>query len=288
VQSAEATHAESTARVAEARLAATQARREVERRRPLVDVGALTTEAMEQIELAAEVAERRLAAALAAEEATRAALDGARARLAGGAPGSGEAVAVLAPLAGLVLRIPDRSERIVQAGETLLQLANATGLEVVLEVLTEDAVRMEPGQLLTLTDWGGTAPLTGHIRTITPSGYTKVSALGVEEQRVDVVADLDQVPASLGAEYRVSGEVAVWRGTDVLTVPTSSLFRDGDTWRVFTIENGRALRREVEVGHRSDLSAEVVAGVTEGDTVIAYPPAEVEDGSRVRSGPDRP
>jgi HlyD family secretion protein len=286
VQAAEAAHFEAAARVEEARLASAQAGREVERRRPLLDVGALTVEAMEQVELAAAVSARRLVATEAAEEVARAALDGARARLVGGEPGGAAgptALDVRSPQSGRVLRIPDRSERVVQPGEPVLELANPDGLEVVLEVLTEDAVRVEPGQRLVMTGWGGDRPLSGRIRTITPAGYTKVSALGVEEQRVDVIADLDHVPAGLGAEYRVSGEVAVWQASDVLVIPTTALFRRGETWQVFLVSEGRAQRRDVEVGHASETSAEVTAGLVAGDVVVAFPSSDVDDGVRVRT-----
>jgi HlyD family secretion protein len=165
----------------------------------------------------------------------------------------------------------------------VLELANPDGLEVVLEVLTEDAVRVEPGQRLVMTGWGGDRPLSGRIRTITPAGYTKVSALGVEEQRVDVIADLDHVPAGLGAEYRVSGEVAVWQASDVLVIPTTALFRRGETWQVFLVSEGRAQRRDVEVGHASETSAEVTAGLVAGDVVVAFPSSDVDDGVRVRT-----
>jgi HlyD family secretion protein len=285
VQSARGGVAEAESRVREAELQEVQARREVERRRPLAEMGAISAEAMEQVQLAAVAATQRLESARAGLTAARATLEGAQARLLGAESGQAGAPAlpVTAPVSGRVLRITAQSERVVGAGEPLLELANTGGLEVVLDVLSEDAVRIEPGQELRITGWGGERVLTGSVRTVTLAGYTEVSALGVEEQRVDVYADLHDVPRSLGTGYRVSGEIVVWKGADVLTVPTSALFRSGNGWRLFVVEDGRARLRDVELGERNEEAVEIVRGVSAGERIIVYPSDTIEDGVRVRA-----
>jgi HlyD family secretion protein len=287
VAAAEARHTEAEARLREAELQASQAVREVDRRRPLAEMGALTREAMEQAELAATVAEERSTSARAALASAEAALRGARARLLGNETTSGDVrpVEVTAPVSGRVVRVPDRSERVVLAGTTLLELADTGGLEVVMDVLSEDAVSIGPGDELVVTGWGGEGTLRGRVRAVTLVGYTKVSALGVEEQRVDVYADLHDRPGTLGTGYRVSGEIVVWRGADVLTVPASALFRSGAAWELFVVEGGRARQRTVQVGHRNEDAVEIVEGLEEGDRVILFPPESIEDGASVSVTP---
>ncbi|HSH75755.1 MAG TPA: HlyD family efflux transporter periplasmic adaptor subunit, partial [Longimicrobiales bacterium] len=214
VSAAEARYLEAEARLREAEIQAEQARREAERRRPLLDLGAITRESLEQVELAATVAEERRESAGAGVAAAEAALEAARARLLGAesADVNVRPVDVTAPVAGRVELVPDESERVVLAGSPIVVLAGVGGLEVVLDILSEDAVRVEPGDDVVLTGWGGEGGLQAVVRTVTLVGYTKVSALGVEEQRVDVIADLPAPPPTLGTGYRVSGEIVVWRG----------------------------------------------------------------------------
>lgn len=284
VNAAEARYQDAEARVREAELQATQAEREVERRRPLADMGAITRERMEQAELAAVVADQRLESARAGLASAQAALEGARARLLGEEPAGTDVrpVNVLAPTSGRVLSVADESERVVPAGSPLLVLADIGGLEVVLDILSEDAVNVQPGTELLITGWGGEGVLRGVVRIVTLVGYTKISALGVEEQRVDVIADLHDVPATLGTGYRVSGDIVAWRGDDVVSIPTSALFRAGSEWQVFAVVGGRAERRTVRVGHRNESDAEILDGVTEGDQVILFPSVDVDDGVAVR------
>ena len=285
VEAARAAHLEARAGVEQARARAEQARREAERRRSLIDLGSLSSEAMEQAEVAARVADRMLEAADATASAARARVDAAEARLLG-VSGDGDglpAVEVRSPVSGRVLSVVDASERVVAAGAPLVELADVRGLELVLDVLSEEAVRIEPGQDIRITEWGGDTLLTGRVRAVTLSGYTKVSALGVEEQRVDVIGDLHAPPATLGAGYRVAGDIVVWRGEAVLTVPSSSVFRSGDGWAVYTVEGGRAVLREVVLGRRNQDRAEVLEGLTEGDEVVLFPPSALEEGARVLS-----
>lgn len=288
VDAAAARLREAETRLREAELQALQAEREAERRRPLLELGAITREQMEQAELAATVADERRDSAEAGVEAARAALRAARARLLGTEAVDQEvdAIDIVAPVAGRVEQVPDESERVVLAGSAILTLVDVGGLEIVMDILSEDAVQVGPGDKVFLTGWGGEGTLQGQVRTVTLVGYTKVSALGVEEQRVDVIADLQDPPAVLGTGYRVSGEIVTWRGDDVLTVPTSALFRDGEAWRVFAVVDRRAELRPVVLGRRNEDRAEIVEGLTEGERVVLFPPEEVDDGVSVRAVED--
>lgn len=285
VSAAEARYLEAGGLLREAELQATQAEREVERRRPLAEMGAITEERMEQAELAAVVANQRRESAEAGRASAEASLRAARARLLGAetaADDDVDPIDIVAPVSGRVLSVPDESERVVLAGSPLVVLADIDGLEVVLDVLSEDAVRVGPGDPIVITGWGGDSPLHGVVRNVTLVGYTKISALGVEEQRVDVIGDLNELPGTLGTGYRVSGEIVVWTGSNALSIPTSALFRVGDSWQVFVDEGGRAERRDVEVGHRNESAAEIVEGLSEGERVILFPPETVDEGTPVR------
>jgi HlyD family secretion protein len=284
VDAAEARYREAETLLRQAELQALQAQREADRRRPLLEVGAITREQMEQVELAATVAEEQRASAQAGVEGARAALQAARARLMGSgtADRNADPLDIVAPVAGRVEQVPDQSERVVLAGAPILTLADVGGLEIIMDILSEDAVQVRPGNPVVLTGWGGDGPLVGSVRTVTLVGYTKVSALGVEEQRVDVLADLDDPPDVLGTGYRVSGEIVTWHGDGVVTVPTSALFRSGETWEAFVVVGGEAERRDVELGRRNEDRAEVVSGIQDGEEVILFPPEEVDDGVSVR------
>jgi HlyD family secretion protein len=285
VEIAEARVREARIRLREASHQRDQAEKAAERRRSVGEVGGLSRELIEQAELAAVVADERFEGAEAAVTGAEAALSGAQARLLGedgAATSDTPEVRVRAPVSGRVLSVPDASERPVMAGSPLLVLADSGGLEVVLDVLSEDAVVIQPGQPLVVSRWGGPEPLAGVVSRVTMSGYTKVSTLGVEEQRVDVVADLHHAPQTLGTGYRVSGDIIVWQGSDALVVPVSSVFRAGGEWRVFVVEGNRARSRRVVLDQRNERAAVVVEGLEEGDVVILFPSEGVEDGARVR------
>jgi HlyD family secretion protein len=141
-------------------------------------------------------------------------------------------------------------------------------------------VKVRPGDRVLVGDWGGDHPLEAHVRRIEPSGFTKISALGVEEQRVNVIADLDETPPQLGDGYRVETQVVLWEGT-VLKVPASALFQDADQWRVFVVLDGRARSRIVQVGHRNPFEVEISGGLTAGDQVVRHPTDKLADGVRV-------
>lgn len=196
-----------------------------------------------------------------------------------------ETVSVTAPVNGRVLKILHKSEGVVTAGEALLEIGDPLSLEVEVDVLSRDAVRLTPGTKVRFERWGGEGVLDGAVRTVEPVGFTKISALGVEEQRVLVITDITspvELWNRLGDSYRVDAVFILWEKDDVLQIPTSALFRRQDRWAAFTVNGGRAALREVEVGQRGGLVAEVVNGLNEGELVITHPSDAIEDGSRVR------
>jgi HlyD family secretion protein len=179
----------------------------------------------------------------------------------------------------------EKSERVVTAGAPLLTVGDPALLEVVVDVLSTDAVKIKPGMPVWLEDWGGERSLRAQVRTVEPSAFTKISALGVEEQRVNVVAGFVDSPNPLGDGYRVEVRIVVWERDAVLKIPTSALFRRGQQWSVFTVENGKAWLRMVEVGQRNALEAEILSGLSAGDEIIRHPSSQLEGGVRVISAP---
>ncbi|TVP92111.1 MAG: HlyD family efflux transporter periplasmic adaptor subunit [Pseudomonadaceae bacterium] len=196
-----------------------------------------------------------------------------------------EPVAVNAPVSGRVLTRLRQSEGAVQAGMPILVLGDLASLEVEVDVLSADAVRLRPGMTVELERWGGDSMLPGRVRRIEPAGFTKVSALGVEEQRVWVIVELDAPETrweGLGDGFRVEARFVLWAADEVLQAPTSALFRRDQQWGSFVVENGRAVYRQVEIGRRSGLKTEVVDGLAVGEVVILYPGQDMQDGGRVR------
>ncbi len=196
---------------------------------------------------------------------------------------------VAAPQSGTVLSIEEPSARLVQAGAPLLTIGDLNDLELEAELLTSDALRLAPGARATVTRWGGDTPLEAELRRVDPAAFTKVSALGIEEQRVRVRLDLTTPAAErppLGDAYRVFLEISEWESDDALQVPISALFRSGGDWAVFTVEDGTARERRIGIGRRTDTHAEVTEGLEEGDVVVAYPGGRISDGTRVAARGD--
>lgn len=188
------------------------------------------------------------------------------------------------PVDGVVLRRIRESAAVVAQGEPLLEVADSTEIEVIADFLSKDAVQIRPGMQVILERWGGEEDLNGRVRLVEPAGFMKISALGVEEQRVWVVVELvddSEVWQGLGDDFRVEVRVVVWTAEDALRVPTAALFRDGESWAVFVDDDGRARLRPVETGHRNGLQAEVLVGLSESDVVIIHPPDSIGDGSRI-------
>ena len=203
--------------------------------------------------------------------------------------GPAETVRVTAPVAGHVLGVLHESEGAVQAGQPLLEVGNPQSLEVMVEVLSTAAVKIGVGARVLLDRWGGEQVLEGRVRVVEPAGFTKVSALGVEEQRVRIIVDIASPPEqwrSLGDGYRVEASFVLWQGSDLLLIPTSALFRHGDGWAVFVAEGGRAHLRPAKIGQRNGLTAQVIGGLGLGDKVVAHPDDKIADGVRVKSRHD--
>ena len=289
VTAAESRRLESVAQLRDAEQRGEQAARDAERSKALADSGAISPQAHEQIAMAAATAREQVEGASATLRAATADVAAARAALMGSSrsPAEGTAVAVSAPAAGRVLRVLERSERVVPAGTPLVEIGDAKSLEVVVDVLSDAAVHIPVAAPVRIDHWGGDTTLTGRVQRVEPNAFTKVSALGVEEQRVSVVVDLDTVPATLGAGYRVEAHIITWTGVDVIVVPTSALFQVDGEWRVFVAEGGRARLRSVRVGHRNADSAEILEGLRPSEVVIVFPAAAVVDGARVVASDSR-
>lgn len=267
-----------TAAVAQARAALAQAVRSRVRAESLSAQRALAPEQREVTALAETTALRQVEAADFHAQAAAHDVEVARAAL---AAGDAPVITLRSPVRGRVLRIPERSERVVPAGTPLIELGDPGRLEIVVDLLSEDAAKVKPGERVLIERWGGDRALEAHVRVVEPSGFTKVSALGVEEQRVNVIADLDETQLQLGDGFRVEARIVQWEG-EALKVPASALYEDGDQWRVFVVENDRARSRVVQVGHRNPDEAEVLSGLSVGDRVIRQPTDKVSQGVRVR------
>ena len=274
-------------RDAEARLAFAQA--DARRARALVKKGHISQVELERIELALDSAEAALDTARAAERVSQGELENARAALI--APGRGapefnkkDVVKITAPVSGRVLRLLQESERVVAAGTPLLEIGNPGQLEIVVDLLSRDAVKVSPKAPVTITSWGGDNPLNGRVRLVEPFGFTKISALGIEEQRVNVIIDFTDPRekwSRLGHGYRVDAAIEIWRAEDVLQIPTGALFRHRGDWAVFKVINGHAVMTPVTIGHNNGQVAEVLAGLTEGDRLVLHPSERIRNGTKL-------
>jgi HlyD family secretion protein len=258
------------------------------RTRRLTDAGLTTKDALEQ---AASEAKRASAATRSAEAATDAArhdLEAAKAALIrAGTSDVRQAgrVTVRSPATGTVLAVRHESEGVVPAGTPLLEIGDPGRLEVEVDVLSADAVRIHPGTAVRFERWGGDVPLEGKVRVVEPVGFTKVSALGVEEQRVLVLVDITSPRDAwkgVGDRYRLEASFVLWEEKEVLQVPAGALFRTGDRFAVYVLEKGRAKERTVEIGRRNGIAAQLLSGLAEGETVILHPGDAVADGKKVR------
>lgn len=293
LEAAEAAVKEAAAQVGNARAALEQAQRTAARSRQLGRSGTIGREEQELAELEETTRGKDLEAAQFAEkaaaynlEAARAALmapggDGSQALVAACESGEPGCIELRSPVAGRVLRVPEKSERVVAAGTPLLELGDPTRLEIVVDLLSTDAVKVHPGATMLVEEWGGPTPLTARVRRVEPSGYTKLSALGVEEQRVDVVADFTGDNGGLGDGYRIEARIVVAEADDALLVPSSALFRRQGEWYVFAVAGGRATLRPVRIGRGTAQQTEVLDGLAAGDAVVLHPSDQVDDGVRV-------
>jgi HlyD family secretion protein len=194
-------------------------------------------------------------------------------------------VEVRATATGSILHVFQESSRAVTQGTPLLEIGDPTDLEVVVEMLSRDGAALRPGAKAELEQWGGSAPLEGKVRLVEPAAFTKISALGVEEQRVNVVVDITTPVGqrrTLGDNFRVEARVVVWESDHVMKIPSSGLFRRANEWAAFVVRNGRAQLVPVQAGRSSGTEIQILAGLHEGDEVILYPGDRVKDGQRVQ------
>jgi HlyD family secretion protein len=286
VQLAEALKREADEMVQKARSDYEQARRERERYERLAKDGLVTTQSFEQAKSAEAASANQLEAAKFKAQAAASEIKLARSGLIAIDSGQADAsrlVKLRSSVGGRVLQIIEKSERVVAVGTPIIVLGDPNKLEVVVDVLSTDAVKVEPGMTVLLVDWGGEEALRARVRTVENSAFTKVSALGIEEQRVNIVADFLDPPGPLGDGYRVEARIIIWESEDALKAPSSALFRHGEGWSVFVIEGGAARRREVEVGHRSQLEVEILGGLEDGEEIILHPSNQIADGASVEA-----
>lgn len=273
-------------RVDSARASLAQADRDLARQIQLEKDRVVAPQEVESASTRRQVAQADVTAAVAGAEVAEHALQEARAALAAAttARPSGRFVAVRAPRDGVILRVFEESERVVAAGTPLVEIGAPAALEIVVDVLSTDAVAIRPGARVLIERWGGAGALNGRVRLVEPSSFTKVSALGVEEQRVNVIIDFTDAPDKwqrLGDGFAVEARVVVTETTDALTVPTAALFRRGDEWAAFKVADGRAVEQLVRIGRQTSAAAELLGGLVEGDAVIVHPSEQIAPGVRV-------
>jgi HlyD family secretion protein len=289
VESAAAARTHAAAQVQRAQAELDFARAEFERMRALARSHTVSENELDSAERRARTAEAALAEARAQRQVRESEYQVARARLLTPATARQQAadcecVTVFSPVSGRVLRIVNESAGVVPSGTPLAEVGDPDRLEVVVDLLSADAVRVKAGQRVIIEAWGGEQPLAGEVRRVEPFGFTKVSALGIEEQRVNVVVDIQDARERwqrLGHGYRVEPRIVLWEATDVLRVPLSALFRQGDRWAVFVERDGRAELRPVEIGQGNGLEAEVRSGLAAGERVVLHPGDRISPGARL-------
>jgi HlyD family secretion protein len=287
VTAAEAGVREARAAVTRAADAAALASREAERQRALYEAGAAAERSLEETGTAARARAAELDAARAAVQIAEAEVAARRATLASlGARAAAPqaAIPVRAPADGVVLAVLRESEGPIQAGEPVLTLGDRRALEIEVDLLTADAALIAAGAPVRIEQWGGSEALSGHVSRVDPSAFTRLSALGVEEQRVNVIVALDEPYErwkALGDGYRIEARILVWSAESVVTVPASAMVRQGDAWAVFQATDGRARLVPVETGRRTDTQVEITGGLAPGDRVVAYPGEQVRDGVHI-------
>jgi HlyD family secretion protein len=281
---AEAGRRAADARAAQARSRLADARRTRERLERLAAVGGISQQELDRSLTEERVAAAEVVAAVSNARSAAVEVDAARAALQE-AGGEGGRIAVRTPLGGRVLRVFEEHERVVAAGTALLDIGDPAGLEAVVPVLSDDATRIAAGVRVSVSPGAGAVSLPGRVRLVEPAAYTKVSPLGVEEQRVDVIVELLQSTTGLGDGYRVDARTVLWETPESVRVASGAIFRDRRGWAVFVVERGRAELRPIEVGHRGGDDVEVLSGLEPGDIVVLHPPGDLEHGSRVRTAP---
>ncbi len=277
----------SAARISQAKADRQLAAANFERTDAIFKRGFATKTAHDAARAARDSSAAQVAEVLQAYETAQFDLKAAQASLTGPSFGSsrGNALHITSPESGSVLRVTQESETSLTAGTAIMELGNPSDIEIVTDLLSSDAVKVKPGSDVLIDNWGGERPLKGKVQRIEPFGFTKISALGVEEQRVNVIIDFvdPQIARTrLGHGYRVIARLVKWSGDNVLQVPISALFRDAGIWSVFVMRNGKAGLVRVKVGRMNDERAQILEGLEPGNSVILHPSEKIEDGTRIR------
>jgi len=287
VASAEASWKAAMERERVAKADAAYLEQRLERLKALYNKGSIAKDQFDQIHAETQKAESLLLSVGAEVSLARSELERAKITLRNfsSVRESGNIVEVKSPVNGGLFRIYRESEGAVNVGEPLMDLGNSRDLEVRVEVLSSDAVKIQKGTDVLFKRWGKDEPLKGKVRLVEPAGFTKISSLGVEEQRVLVIADITSPPeqwSMLGDGFRMEAHFVIWQGQNVLQIPSSALFRTGNQWSVFVVENGKARKRLVEIGQRNGLAAEILSGLKENERVLAYPDDSISEGTKVK------
>jgi HlyD family secretion protein len=286
---AESAREQAAARLASAKASLEQVRSDLKRARDLADQNTISRRELDVALTNERIAEQDERAASFGLQVSEYELAQARAVLIRAQPGTGGEDAVMkivSPVSGRVLRVVQESARAVPAGMPVMEVGDPSDLEARIDVLSRDGVAIMPGARVFLEQWGGTKPLEARVRLVEPSAFTKISALGVEEQRVYVIVDfVDPLSArpTLGDGYRVEARIVRWAADQVLRIPAGALFQRDGTWQTFVIDGSHAALRTVKIGQSNGIDTEIVDGLHEGDRVIVYPGDRVTDGSRVRA-----
>lgn len=289
VRAAEAAREQANVRIEHAHEADELAAHDYTRAKELLPNKAISREAFDRAEHQARMASQDLRAAELAAQVAAFDLQQAQAALLRSRPSTESAAAegrfdIRSPIDGVVLRVFQESARVVKEGEALLELGDPRDLELEIDVLSADGARIMPGAKVLLEHWGGDRPLAARVRLVEPAAFLKISALGVEEQRVNVIADFTDPPekrAALGDAFRVEARIVTWERDDVLKAPAGALFRKGDGWAAFVVRNGHAELRSVQIGHGNGLETEVLGGLEAGDQAILHPSDRISDGVAV-------
>lgn len=255
-----------------------QAQRRADRTQRLESSGAV---AKEQAENARDASEQLKSQLDAAESRIVMAKYTAKAARAGASASAGQRINILAPVSGVILRRYEDQERTVMAGTPLFEIGNVSSMEVVIDVLSTDAVKVRKGLKVMLDGWGDPSTLIASVTRIEPAARIKVSSLGVEEKRVYVIASLSSIPPTLGDGYKADARIVLWEQANTVAVPLSALVREGGEWFVFIVKDDTAIKTSVKIGHRAALTAEVLSGITSGDVVVLHPPEDLASGGLV-------
>lgn len=289
IRAAEANLILAEASVKEARVELEFAESELKRARKLRADAVMSERELESTDRTYRTRQAALETALATRQARLAELERARAELISPTEtrvrgDECPCVPIRAPVDGRILKILHKSEGVVSAGDPLVEIGDPADLEIVADLLSSDAVKVEPGQRVIIDNWGGDEPLAGVVRRVEPFGFTKVSALGIEEQRVNVIIDFTspkEAWSRIAHGYQVDVRIVLWQGSDVLKLPLTALFRDSDRWAVFLEQEGKASKRQVTLGRRTGLEAEILSGLSSGARVVAHPGDMIAEGVEI-------